>query len=132
MIIELEKFAKKHGIFLVRKGEVGFGRPCVGFISSDESAYVDYNACVYPDFNPAFPNDDQYSPPREVEDAYHKHDCLAVLVYGDDYNKALHQLLIWVRDIENRNGYVVKYRNYATGFKQLLVGDYGITFRFLN
>lgn len=82
---KLEQFALKHKLILEEAGEVGFGRPCVGFLKG--TGYVDYNATVHPDYKPAFPDDEYYEPP--VPDAYHKHDCLAVLVHDDDYDSAL-------------------------------------------
>ena len=42
-IENIDNFAKEHGVFFKQKGECGFGRPCVGLLSSEEGNYVDYN-----------------------------------------------------------------------------------------
>jgi hypothetical protein len=124
---KLEMFAEKHALKLEKRGEVGFGRPCVGFIAGN--GYVDYNAFKYPDFTPAFPQDNQYYPPDSVKDAYHKHDCLCVLVINDDYDEALRQLEIWVEDIESRGGKIYKFRTGATGIQAMVSGRIGWALR---
>lgn len=89
---------------LSTKGECGFGRPCVGIMSNEQ--WVGYNP-YYSGRNGAdFHKLDEYHderlcPPPEVEDAYHKHQCFAVLAHGDppDYGKALRQLRIWIEKL---------------------------------
>jgi hypothetical protein len=125
---KLDAFAKKHALKLEKMGEVGFGRPCVGFIAGN--GYVDYNALKYPNLTPAFPQDDPYCPPEDVKDAYHKHDCLAVLVYNEDYEEALRQLNIWVEDIESRGGKIYPFETGATGIQAMLSGRTGWALRF--
>lgn len=124
---KLEKFALKHKLILEEESEVGFGRPCVGYTKG--YGYVDFNPYLSDgtlDF--VFPDDEYYEAP--VKDAYHKHDCLCVLVRGGDYNKALVQLGEWVDDIEKRGGYIVEYETGATGIQALLTGVTGHAFRF--
>lgn len=65
------------------EGECGFGRECVGLLYG--GTYPDYNC-----------EDDKVTPPDEVKDAYHKHDCLAVLGRGPE---AIYQLYLWVRKL---------------------------------
>jgi len=42
---------------------------------------------------------EQARPPKEVTDAYHKHDCLAVLGHGD---AAVIQLARWIKHMESQ------------------------------
>jgi hypothetical protein len=84
----LRDWAAANKCALEDKGEVGFGRPCVGIMYG--SSYVDWDYATMPS--------------RSVPvDAYHKHDCLAVLVHGDDYDAALEQLYTWVVAINEAN-----------------------------
>lgn len=79
----LIEWCERYGLTLQTKGEVGFGRPCVGILYGQ--SYVDYDWDLFGTaavWTPA--------------DSYHKHDCLAVLVHNDDYVTALDQLYEWV------------------------------------
>ena len=134
-----QDFANKHELIFRKEGEVGFGRSCVGFLAGND-AYVDYNPtkAVYrgADLNPfSFEPVEEFckvdlSPPHEVEDAYHKHDCLAVLYYGEDNSEAIHQLAHWVRYMEasaknaNSELFVKKYNNGYRGMQALFNGGY--------
>ena len=75
-IVYITEWASRYGATLQFNGEVGFGRPCVGILKGDH--YIDTadvkNVEAYQ------PGGDWWQP----EDAYHKHDCLAVLSYGDN------------------------------------------------
>jgi hypothetical protein len=116
---KLEKFALKHKLILEEHGEVGFGRPCVGFLTGD--SYLDYPPVyshgdafkeIYPDCD--FPT---------VDNSYHKHNCLAVLVRGDDYAKGLDELAEWVDKIEAKGEVeVVDYATGASGIQATLSG----------
>jgi hypothetical protein len=125
---KLERFALKHKLILEEAGEVGFCRPCVGYIKGN--GYVNFNPTGSVVYKPIFPDDEYYSAP--VKDAYHKHNCLAVLVHDDDYETALIQLGQWVDEIESRGGCVVDYITGATGIQALLSGLVGYAFRFTN
>jgi len=85
-------WAAKNGVALELQGECGFGRECVGIIKHD----------VYPDFERYDEkyNDVCWAPP----DAYHKHDCVAVLGRGEAAEGQLYDWLKWFDD----NGYVVE------------------------
>ena len=103
----LQRFANDHKLILADKGECGFGRPCVGFNCG--GYWLDYNPCNGDDYKPIEEmHDDRLHPPNSVPDAYHKHDCFAVLVYGDDYDKALRQLNKWIQHIEKQGKVEVK------------------------
>jgi hypothetical protein len=79
----LKDFAFKlgEGAQLSLDGECGFGRECVGILCNGN--WVDY------DYECGVPTPD---------DAYHKHDCIAVLGRGED---AISQLYNWCRAFEN-------------------------------
>ncbi len=125
---KLEQFALKHKLILEEQGEVGFGRCCIGYTRGGN--YVDYNPLVYPDLLPAFPDDPPYRLPAEVKNAYHKYDCLAVLVRDGDYVEAFRQLSLWVDDLESKQARLVQYATGATGLQALLSGVYAYAFRF--
>lgn len=121
----LQEFANKHGIVLEKEGEVGFGRSCVGFTHG--SGYIDFNPCKmggdYKDIKELY--DERLWAPDEV-DSYHKHQCLAVLVHGDDYDEGLKQLEVWIRHLESQGEVeVVDYETGATGIQAVLSGHMG-------
>lgn len=91
----LEEWCKKEGLHLVLEGECGFGRDCVGVISSDEDAYPDYT-WYDAEYNRADTNGKVWTP----ENAYHKHPCTAVLGRGDD---AIGQLYVWCKWFEDND-----------------------------
>jgi hypothetical protein len=127
-LLKLSVFADKHGISLVSKGECGFGRPCVGFTKN--SNYIDYCPIDMSTYDP-IPKleDDRLYPPDSVN-AYHKHNCLAVLVDGDDYTKALGELAEWVDHLtEQGEVEVVSYRTGASGMQAMLSGSTGFAVR---
>ena len=99
----VEKFCEKFDNLEFSIGEVGFGRPCVGLLYED-SSYISWRAY-----------DEDYNTRKEcikeltdahfkIPDAYHKSDCIAVLV-TDSYSKAIKQLYKWVELI---SGYDMK------------------------
>ena len=130
LLLKLSVFADKHGISLVSKGEVGFGRSCVGFTMG--SNYIDYCPIDMSTYEPIEKlNDDRLYAPDGVE-AYHKHNCLAVLVEDDDYDEALRQLAMWVDHLTSQGEVeIVSYRTGATGMQAMLTGStgYAITLR---
>lgn len=108
-IAYMQTWCAQQSCQLVTRGEVGFGRPCVG-VQSGQS-YLDFFWMEW--------NDDEevrkqmYADERiqnfrraAPEDAYHKHPCMAVLVHNDDYDKALQQLYTWIKYCEE-NGWGV-------------------------
>lgn len=79
----------KNGFQLELKGECGFGRECVGIVAEDK--YPDYH---WYDTNPwkqLDNNGDVFVP----ENAYHKHECVAVLGRGEEAEDQLYQWLKW-------------------------------------
>jgi hypothetical protein len=126
------EFALKHKVIFEEKGEVGIGRLCVGFVRGD--GYVDYNPYRFPDLLvPVWEIDHRLCPPPTVPDAYHKHDCLAVLVHNDDYDEAKRQLALWVLHLVGQGEVeVVEYETGATGLQAAFTGTTGYAVRFKN
>lgn len=118
----IQKFANTHKVIFEDKGECGFGRPCVGFLRNDN--WVAYNPTSFPDYEyiKEFYDDIFYdiAPP----DAYHKHDCLAVLGQGDD---SIRQLSDWVDELNRLNISIVQYETGATGFQMIISGVFNYT-----
>ncbi len=121
-----QQFANKHRVVFVDKGECGFGRPCVGFTHGD--CYIAFNPISVdpPNYKvkDLLPSDTRLHAPAGV-DAYHKHDCLAVLAFGDepDYEKAIEQLATWIAKLESFGDVkIVDYATEATGLQALFSG----------
>jgi hypothetical protein len=98
-IVYLTEWAAKNKAALSLNGSVGFGRDCVGIIVG--GTYIDTaEAKEATAYNFSAPPHSWWEP----EDAYHKHDCLAVLGHGDG---PLRQLYDWVKWLEE-NGWGVE------------------------
>lgn len=124
----LQRFANAHKIVLEDHGEVGFGRPCVGFTHGN--SYVDIHPLNMATYDRIWPDDDRLNAPSGVA-AYHKHDCLAVLVDNDDYTEALCQLDVWVRHLESQGELeVVDYNTGVSGVQAMFSGVLGHALRF--
>lgn len=97
-IAYMTRWAAQQGGVLTLKGEVGFGRPCVGVTVG--SSYLDF-LWIDMDYQTHY-KDERVRAFKAVkpEDAYHKHPCLAVLVHNDDYETATRQLYDWIKAIE--------------------------------
>ena len=126
----LQRFANEHKVILEDRGKVGLGRPCVGFLRN--GSYVAFNPRKSsPDFEYIWPEDSRFYPPVTVEDAYHKHDCFAVLVYNADNDEALTQLAAWVEHLEAQGTVeLAEYETGATGMQALFSGLFSYAFRF--
>jgi len=124
----LARFALEHGLTFEEAGEVGFGRPCVGF--TRDGSYVAHNPMRADTFEPITEYADaRLYPPEAVRDAYHKHDCLAVLAHNE-YAAAMVQLDTWVRHLESLGRVrVVEYETGATGLQAAFSGRTGWTVR---
>jgi len=121
-----ERFAIQHKLIFEDEGECGFLRDCVGFLSRSGNwiAHNPYNSIDYkpvPDLECA-----AAYPPKEVKNAYHKYDCLAILGRGEE---AIHELALWVLHLESQGTVSVRdYETGATGLQLLTAGmiDYAI------
>lgn len=123
-----EQFARKHKVIFEERGEVGFGRPCVGFVKGN--GYIDYAPFDFRTMESISPPDDRLSPPESVPDAYHKHPCLAVLVHDDNYQAAIDQLAAWVQHLDTQGVVSVEsYSTGATGIQALVSGVTGYAVR---
>ena len=110
----LALWAARYGAALQLEGTCGFGRECVGITHG--SSYPDWQdtdgmmkhwdsgdheaqckgagACQW-----VSPWEvEAAAPPAGLEDAYHKHPCLAVLGRG---RNAVHQLYLWVKHLDD-------------------------------
>lgn len=87
-IVYLTDWAARWGASLQLAGEVGFGRDCTGIMK--DGHYIDTREAK--DAN-AYTEDGEWWQP---EDAYHKHDCLAVLGHGDGPLAQLHEWVRWL------------------------------------
>jgi len=85
---------------LALDGSVGFGRDCVGVLVGD--SYPDYiwHGDEAGDYKRLDGNGDVWTP----DDAYHKHDCVAVLGHGEGPEELLYHWLKWFDD----NGFAVE------------------------
>ena len=123
----IEAFCLKHKLIFEERGEVGFGRECVGLLSK-RGGYLDYNP-----FSLAEPfasidglQDHRIRPPRGVIDAYYKHECFAILVEDDNYRVAIQQLAVWIKHLESLGELeVVQYETGATGIQVMMSGLIG-------
>ena len=116
----IQEFADKHDLTFDQEGECGFGRECVGLLRG--GIYVDYNPTdsVNYDEIPHLSSDDHYkmTPPN----AYHKHNCMAVLGRGDS---AISELYDWVIALEERNVRFETFSTGASGLQALISGTHG-------
>jgi len=94
----LAAWAARYGARFESAGECGFGRPCVGIVKGGSyPAYSEFEQVNEAPWLRSIHECPEAAPPAGVKDAYHKHDCLAVLGRGPN---AIHQLYIWVRHLE--------------------------------
>ena len=115
-IKHLLQFAVDNSVALVLDGEVGFGRPCVGFTCGGN--YLDINPRCLPDYHYAFASaDERLYPPEEVPNAYHKHDCFCVLIRDGDREKAITELDTWLTHLQSFGKLVIE--DYVTGAEGL-------------
>jgi len=116
----IQEFANKHKLIFKDEGECGFGRECVGLTNGKN--YVDYNPTdsVNYDYIDGFYDErfNDITPP----DAYHKHNCIAVLGRGDD---AIRQLSDWVDKLNEIGVKIEQYPTGATGFQAIISGVFG-------
>ena len=130
-IKKLQEFANKHSVVLEKKGEIGFGRACVGFLHGE--SFISYNPTDSETFKYILgERDERICSPSGV-DSYHKGNYMAVLVSADDYNEGLLQLLKWVEHIESQGEVeVVEYPTGATGLQALISGMYAKAIKLKN
>lgn len=126
----IQAFANKHKLIFEDKGECGFGRSCVGLNTGGN--WLNYNPYKLNDNYDPIPefNDDRLRAPGDV-DAYHKHDCFAVLVHDEDYAKAIRGLDEWITHILSQGEVeVAEFDTGAVGIQALLSGLTGKALRY--
>ena len=118
--LNIQNFANAHKLIFEDKGECGFGRECVGLMHNNN--FVDYNPTDISngDYIDGFFDErfDSITP----ADAYHKHNCIAVLGRGED---AIRQLSDWVDRLNEIGVIVDEYPTGATGFQATISGVFG-------
>jgi hypothetical protein len=93
----MANYAVKNKVVLDLEGEVGFGRECVGITMG--GTYPDY--VWYDDEYERIDNNGNVWTPKN---AYHKHECVAVLGRGEEAEAQLYEWLKWF----DNNGFVVE------------------------
>lgn len=126
----MQAFANRHKVLLLDDGEIGFGRPCVGY--TRDGKYIAYSPYRFPDMTAVWDadNDVDFFPEGGIEDAYHKDDFFAVLIQDEDINEAWRQLYAWTRYLDDTLDVVlVQYKTGAQGMQLLLSGSVAWAFR---
>ena len=113
----IQEFANRFKLIFEDDGEVGFGRKCVGLTNGNN--YVDYNPTQFPDFDYVEEFYDERLFDIIPENAYHKHNCLAVL--GNEETSII-QLSEWIDKLKELGAVVQKYKTGATGMQALFTG----------
>ena len=90
-------WCKKNGLSLQLEGTCGFGRECVGVVVHD--TYPDYHWYDDVTYKRIDNNGRVWAP----HNAYHKHDCVAVLGRGEEAEAQLYE---WLRWFDENNFYV--------------------------
>ncbi len=116
----IQEFANRFKIIFEDEGECGFGRECVGLTSG--TSYIDYNPHKHPDYDQIEEFYDERLSQIAPPNAYHKHDCLAVLGRGDE---AIRELSDWVDKLNELGAVVEKYSTGATGIQAMISGLVG-------
>ena len=113
----IQEFANRFKLIFEDDGEVGFGRKCVGLTNGNN--YVEYNPTQYPDHDYVKEFYDKRLFDIVPENAYHKHNCLAVL--GNEETSII-QLSEWIDKLKELGAVVQKYKTGATGMQALFTG----------
>lgn len=94
----MQNYCNASGLTLTLDGECGFGRECVGVVF--DGKYPDYTWYNDETYERIDPNGEVWTP----QDAYHKHDCVAVLGRGKEAESQLYNWLLWF----NNNGFLIE------------------------
>ena len=116
----IRDFANKHKLVFEDKGEVGFGRDCVGLLAG--RGYIDFNPINMGDYREIEEFSDNRLLGIAPPDAYHKHDCIAVLGRGE---KAIRQLSDWVDGLKKLDVTIEDYSTGAVGMQAMMTGATG-------
>ena len=117
-------FAAKRNIIFEPEGGCGIGRKCVGFLGKNGN-WIDYNPIDMETYDPIKYLECEALEPPKGTDAYHKHNCLAVLGRGE---VAINGLASWVVKMELAGTVEIKeYSTGATGRQAAMTGATGYT-----
>lgn len=119
----IQEFANKHKVIFEDEGECGFGRECVGLMRGEK--WVDYNPTDSVKYEPIEEMNDERMYDIAPSNAYHKHDCIAVLGRGED---AIRELSDWVDGMKDLNVELKEFATGATGIQAMLSGVVGYAF----
>ena len=115
----IQEFANQHKIIFDDEGDCGFGRECIGLRS--DHTWIAFNPYDSETYKPI----EEYSDDRfhaiAPKDAYHKHDCIAVLGRGD---KVIIQLSDWVDKLRELNVKLIEIPNKFDNMIQYLMSGY--------
>ena len=89
----MKNWAEPQGLEVVTEGECGFGRKCVGLSAVAGECYPDYK-WYDENWNYADKNGEVWTP----DDAYHKHECVAVLGRGENAINQLYDWCVWFNE----------------------------------
>lgn len=118
-----EKFCADNGFSLELKGEIGFGRPCVGIMNPKTECYV---AWQYYKDEEKYEGERTHTVAGETAppNAYHKGQFLAVLLHGNDgeipVDEAAERLEEWIGRIV-KAGYAIETYYETHGITNLLM-----------
>ncbi len=116
----IQEFANQHKIIFDDEGDCGFGRECVGL--RDGSGWIDFNPWNRETFKPIEKYSDDRFHAIAPKDAYHKHDCIAVLGRGED---VIRQLSDWVDGLRKLNVKLIQIENkFDNMFEYMLKGTH--------
>jgi hypothetical protein len=115
----IQEFANRFKLIFDDSGVCGFGRECVGLTNGNN--WLDYNPTSHPDYDYVEGFYDERLYDIIPKDAYHKHDCIAVLGRGDD---AIRQLYDWIVRLNELGATVEKYPTGAKGFQAMISGTH--------
>jgi hypothetical protein len=120
----IQEFANRFKLIFEEEGECGLGRECVGLTNGNN--YVDYNPICEPNYDYVEGFYDERLWDIAPENAYHKHDCLAVLGRGDN---AIRELSEWIDKLNELGAVVEKYATGATGIQAMISGTHNYAVR---
>lgn len=120
----IQDFANRFKLIFEDEGECGFGRDCVGLLRNE--CWVNYNPMHAETYEYIEGFYDERFSDIAPEDAYHKHDCLAVLGRGED---AIRQLSDWVDKLNELGVVIDRFETGATGMQALFSGTHSYAIR---
>lgn len=123
----IQEFANCFKLIFEDEGECGFGRECVGLTNGNN--WVDFNPINLKtkEYIEGFYDKRFYD--IAPKDAYHKHNCLAVLGRGEN---AIRQLSKWVDKLKELGVVVEKYETGAEGIQSMISGVWNYAVRIPN